>query len=96
MCKKVNETKDHLFLCCPFAAATWSHLLKEFGVFWVWPRSCHEVYQHVFGAVGLDRRRELWNAAVMAICWSLWLETIDFLRIWKGILISFGKGLYFG
>lgn len=50
-------------------------LLQEFGVYWVWPRDCYEVLQHVTGIGGSGgRRKKLWNVAFMAICWSLWLE----------------------
>ena len=35
MCKKDNETIDHLFLHCDFSLRLWSNILKDFGRDWV-------------------------------------------------------------
>lgn len=73
LCKNSNKTRDLLFLYCHFAATSWSRLLKEFGIFWVWPCQCQDIFQHVMGTFGFGRRRKkFWNWAFLAIFWSLW------------------------
>ena len=41
---------------------------------WVWLLQCQVAFLHVSGIGGLNDRRKLWDVAVKAICWSLWLE----------------------
>lgn len=38
--RRNNETIDHLFLYCDFAAKIWSHMLQEFRLSWAWPNQC--------------------------------------------------------
>ena len=39
MCKRNDESIDHLLLHCPFAWDLWSMVLGLFGVSWVMPRT---------------------------------------------------------
>ena len=43
MCKRDNESIDHLFLHCDFSFRLWSKILKELGIVWVMPRSSSEL-----------------------------------------------------
>jgi hypothetical protein len=38
MCKKTEETVDHLLLHCDVASVVWNSLFSRFGVSWVMPR----------------------------------------------------------
>jgi hypothetical protein len=38
MCKKIEESVDHLLLHCDVAFALWSTLFSRFGMSWVMPR----------------------------------------------------------
>ncbi|PON52587.1 hypothetical protein PanWU01x14_208390 [Parasponia andersonii] len=47
----------------------------EFGVYWVWPKDDQTVLLHASGINSKkERRKKLWNAAVIAIFWSIWIE----------------------
>ena len=76
---------DH-FLHCSLTVELWSGFLKEFGLYWVSPCQCKTLLQLDTGFHGKGgRKKKLWNAAIMAISWSLWLERIlEFLKIWWG------------
>ena len=41
MCKRAEETVDHLFIHCSFSSRIWSKTLQTFGLYWVVPRSCY-------------------------------------------------------
>ena len=75
LCKEDNESLDHLFLHCRLALAFWSSLLKEFEVYRVLPPHCSDIFQ-IDGSIwgSGSWRKKLWNVAVIALCWSLWLE----------------------
>ena len=50
-------------------------MLWDVVVTWAWPLKCQDILLHVSGIGDLNsRRKKLWDVAVFAICWSLWLE----------------------
>ncbi|PON86642.1 hypothetical protein TorRG33x02_175780 [Trema orientale] len=50
-------------------------MLLEFGVYWVWPKDCQNVLLHASGINSKkERRKKLWNVAVIAIFRSIWIE----------------------
>ena len=70
----VVNTRVICCLHCPVTPALWSRMLLEFGVFCVWPLDYQDILLHASGIGDLtSRRKKLWNVAVLAICWSLWL-----------------------
>lgn len=86
--KRSSVTRDQCFLHCYFVGSIWSRVLQEFGLSWVWPENCKELLQHVFGSSGYcSRKNKLWNVAVFAIFWSLWLERNN--RIFEDIKNNF-------
>lgn len=75
MCRKNEESVDHLFLHCPIALFLWHKLFLLGNVMWVAPqRSAHmlEVDFRVLG--GSKRAKLLWSCAAFATFWVLWLE----------------------
>ena len=100
LCKKNNESIDHLFLHCDFSLTLWSNILKEFGLNWVIPRSCKELLTLCHGFHLSKKGIILWKTAVTATFWAIWLErnrrifedvvaTIEFswdrIRLWVAI-----------
>lgn len=63
---------DHLLSYCCFSTRLWAKLLVEFKLLWVTPRSSADLFSMEFFMAG---NKEDWNLAVLAICWSLWLES---------------------
>ena len=74
LCKKNNESIDHLFLHCDFSYSLWCKLLKEFDIQWVIPRSCSELLTLGQGFLLSKKGKILWNFAVNATFWAIWLE----------------------
>ena len=74
LCKKNNESIDHLFLHCEFSLRQWFNILKEFGMEWVIPRTCTELLTlgQVFHLT--KKGKTLWKVAVSATFWPIWLE----------------------
>ena len=41
LCKREEETVDHLFIQCSFTSRIWWKILHTFGLYWVVPGSCY-------------------------------------------------------
>jgi hypothetical protein len=44
MCKRNEESVDHLLLHCDVASAIWSAFFSRFGMSWVMPRRVGDMY----------------------------------------------------
>ena len=64
-----------IFSHCPIAAGLLSQLLLEFRLCRVWPCNGRDMFQidRVLQGIG-GRKKKLWNVAIMATCWTVWLE----------------------
>ena len=74
LCKKDNETLDHLFLSCDFSFRLWCKILKEFGRDWVTPRSSLELLSLGQSFFLNKKGRTLWKVATTVTFWAIWLE----------------------
>ena len=100
LCKKDNESLDHLFLHCAFSFRIWGKILQEFGVDWVIPRSSKDLLCLGQGLCLNKKGKTLWKIAATATFWVIWLERNnrifeekddsfdsiwDRIRLWVGI-----------
>ena len=74
LCKRHNESIDHLFLHCDFAFRLWTNILKEFGTEWVIPRSTKDLLTLGQGLSLTKKGKTCWKVAVSATLWAIWLE----------------------
>ena len=74
LCKKDEETIDHLLLHCPVARLLWDLLLAIFGVYWVFPKSVSETLILWCGTYVGKRRKKAWMATPLTLFWTIWCE----------------------
>jgi len=86
MCKKTEESVDHLLLHCDVAFVVWYSLFNRFGLSWVMPRrsACLLV---VFGPV--DECCDVENSAHLLLLVLIEREIIRALRTWRRPLMNF-------
>jgi len=73
MCKKTEETVDHLLLHCDVASVLWNSLLSRFGMSWVMPRRVINLLA-CWWSSGRSRSAAVWKMAPICIFWCLWWE----------------------
>ena len=106
MCKKDNETIDHLFLTCDFSLRPWGKILQEFGRDWVIPRFATDLLSLGQGFLLQKKEKILWKLAITATFWAIWLERNhrifeevvesleslwDIIKLWVGIWLHYCK-----
>ena len=106
MCKKHNESLDHLFLTCDFSIRFWNKILQEFGREWVIPRSASDVLFVGQGLLLQKKGKTLWKVVTTATFQEIWLEQNrrsfegveekfdsiwDRIKLWVGIWLHFCK-----
>ena len=74
LCKKSNESIDHLFLHCDFSYRLWSKVVKEFGTEWVPPSSSTELLLFYGGSSFTKKGKTLWKVVATTTFWAIWLE----------------------
>lgn len=75
LCRNDEETMDHLFLHCKVARVLWSNLFSVGGLNWVAPRKAVSLLHITFKGLGGSKRGKcLWNCAILATWWVLWIE----------------------
>ena len=80
MCKRNDESVDHLSLHCPFAMDLWSMVLGLFGVSWVMPRTVLGLCWCWQGSFGCHRNGCIWSIIPHCLLWCLWRrEIVDVL-----------------
>ena len=87
MCKKDQESSDHLFLTCDFTIRFWFKILKEFDRDWVIPRSAIDLLSSGQGFLLQKREKILWKVAISTTFWAIWLERNR--RIFEGVEENF-------
>jgi hypothetical protein len=73
MCKKIEETVDHLLLHCDVASVVWNSLFSCFGVSWVMPRRVIDLLA-CWWSSGRSRSAIVWKMTLIFIFWCLWWE----------------------
>jgi hypothetical protein len=98
MCKKTEETVDHLLLHCDVASVVWNSLFSRFGVSWVMPRRVIDLLT-CWWSSGKSRSAVVWKMTHICIFWCLWWERNnrsfeDLERTLEEILSLFYHSLY--
>jgi hypothetical protein len=73
MCKKEEESIDHLLLHCVRAQFLWNAFFSRFGLAWVMPRRVVDLL-HRWWSVGRLRSAVVWKMVPLCIMWCLWVE----------------------
>ena len=76
MCRKSEESTNHLFLRCEVASRFWEKLCKEVNFSWaIIPFPCEALLMESIDTFGKGRKaKTLWRNAVSAIFWVIWNE----------------------
>jgi hypothetical protein len=70
MCKKIEETVDHLLLHCDVASVLWNSLFSRFGMSWVMPRRVIDLLA-CWWSFGRSRSAAVWKMVSICIFWCL-------------------------
>jgi hypothetical protein len=73
MCKKEEESIDHLLLHCESAQFLWSAFFRRFGLAWVMPRGVVDL-MHCWWSGGRPRSAVAWKMVPHCIMWCIWSE----------------------
>ena len=104
LCKKDDESLNHLILTCDFSIRIWSKIIQEFGRQWVIPRSATDLLYLGQGLLLNKKGRIIWKVATAATFWAIWLKRNkmifdgmedNFLSIWDRIKLWVGIWLHF-
>jgi hypothetical protein len=74
MCKKSDESINHLLLHCEVASALWSGLFHLFGVVWVMNGRVRDLLACWNGQSGNNMVKEVWRMAPLCLFWTVWKE----------------------
>jgi hypothetical protein len=89
MCKKMEESVDHLLLHCDVDFALWYSLFSRFGLSWVMPWRVIDLLA-CWWSSGRLRSATVWKMAPTCLFWCFWREEITrTLRTWRRLLINF-------
>jgi hypothetical protein len=70
MCKKEEESFDHLLLHCESAQFLWNTFFSRFGLAWVMPRGVVDLL-HCWWSGGRPRSAVVWKMVLLCIMWCL-------------------------
>jgi hypothetical protein len=73
MCKKEEESIDHLLLHCESAQFLWNAFFSHFGLTWVMPRGVVDLL-HCWWSGGHPCSAVVWKMVPLCIMWCLWSE----------------------
>jgi hypothetical protein len=74
MCKKSEESIDHLLLHCDVARELWSYFLTLFGVEWGMPRRVLDLLNSWVDLLGCGQANTIWRQVPLCLMWGLWRE----------------------
>ncbi|KAL5583298.1 hypothetical protein UlMin_015740 [Ulmus minor] len=75
MCKRDEESVNHLFLHCCSARFLWLKALGEVGIHWAAPASVRCMFlDRTLGYGSNNMAKTLWNCMVFSLLWHIWLE----------------------
>ena len=73
MCKRSEETVDHLFLHCEVASALWDAIFSRFGMAQVMPRQVFDLLAYWWSS-GRRRSVAVWKMVPTCLFWCIWQE----------------------
>jgi hypothetical protein len=73
MCKKDEESIDHLLIHCECAQFLWNAFFSRFGLAWAMPRRVVNLLQ-CWWSGGRARSAVVWKMVPLCIMWCLWSE----------------------
>ena len=73
MCKRSEETMDHLFLHCAVAPFMWDAMFSRFGLAWVMPRRIVDLLA-CWWSSGRSRNAAVWRMLPTCRFWCIWQE----------------------
>jgi hypothetical protein len=76
MCKKNEESVDHLLLHCEVACVLWSAIFGRFRLSWVMPRRVVDLFA-CWWTGGRSRSAVVWKMVPCCLLWCLWRERKD-------------------
>uniref|UniRef100_A0A5B7B642 Reverse transcriptase zinc-binding domain-containing protein n=1 Tax=Davidia involucrata TaxID=16924 RepID=A0A5B7B642_DAVIN len=74
MCKKKEESVNHLLIHCEVPQNAWNLLLALFGCSWVFPASVKELLCCWQGAQVRKDLKKAWRMAPICLFWCIWRE----------------------
>jgi hypothetical protein len=74
MCKKSEESIEHLLLHCKVARDLWRYILTLFGVEWIMPRKVLELLTSWGTSFGYGPVNEIWRLVPLCLMWCIWRE----------------------
>ncbi|XP_075654696.1 uncharacterized protein LOC142624842 [Castanea sativa] len=73
LCRRDEETVDHILLHCQFASALWCEVLIMFGVQWVMPDTIVSLLFAWRNRLGTNSSK-VWNMVPACLMWLVWKE----------------------
>jgi hypothetical protein len=74
MCKKSEESIDHLLLHCEVATEVWNMIFQLFGVMWVMSGQLKDCLGSWQGQKGNSIVIQIWRMVHLCVMWCLWRE----------------------
>ena len=74
LCMNGFESARHLFLECPFAQHIWMWLGDQFGISIGFQGDVCSLFKRCFAVCMSSQVKDLWLAAIAALCWGLWFQ----------------------
>ena len=74
MCKKSEESVNHLLLHCPIASELRSMVWALFGLLWVMLQSVTDLFSSSQDSFGRHQSINLWRAVPHCVLWCIWQE----------------------
>ena len=72
LCKRNEETIDHLLLHCAITRVLWELLCSLFGICWVHPCSIQQALEVLRGPFVGKKRKDVWRAMPLCLFWTIW------------------------
>jgi hypothetical protein len=76
MCKKNEESVDHLLLHCEVVCVLWNAIFCRFRLSWVMPRRVVDLFA-CWWTGGRSRSAVVWKMVPCCLLWCLWMERND-------------------
>ena len=78
LCRKDNESIDHLLIHCEIATKLLNQLFYEASLSWVVQDKSSALFVEEMVDFGSNKMaRALWNSMIVALIWSIWMERND-------------------
>jgi len=74
LCKKHEESVDHVLLHCDVTRVVWSSFYSLFGVELVMPRSILDLLSGWGTLLGRGPVNHIWKQVHLCVLWGLWRE----------------------